>query len=61
MAHRLSCSTACRIFLDQESNRCLLHWQVNSLPLSHQGGPIHFFFLIIEYSLYWASLVVKLV
>ena len=27
---------ACRIFLDKGSNLCLLHWQVDSLPLSHQ-------------------------
>ena len=25
--HRLSCSAACRIFLDQGSNLCLLRWQ----------------------------------
>ena len=35
MAHGLSCSTACGILLDQGSNPCLLHWQMNSLPLSH--------------------------
>ena len=29
---------ACRIFLDWGSNPCLLHWQVGSLPLSHQGS-----------------------
>ena len=34
-----SCSTACRIFLDQRSNMCPLHWQTDSLPLSHQGSP----------------------
>ena len=34
----LSCSAPCGIFLDQGSNSCLLHWQVNSLPLSHQGS-----------------------
>ena len=28
------------IFPDQGSNLCLLHWQVDSLPLSHQGRPI---------------------
>ena len=27
------------IFLTQESNLCLLHWQADSLPLSHQGSP----------------------
>ena len=37
--HRLSCSEACEIFPDQGSNLCLLHWQVYSLPLSHQGSP----------------------
>ena len=32
-----------RIFLTQELNLdllCLLHWQVDSLPLSHLGSPI---------------------
>ena len=32
----LSCSTPCAIFPDQGLNPCLLLWQVNSLPLSHQ-------------------------
>ena len=26
------------IFLTQGSNPCLLHWQADSLPLSHQGS-----------------------
>ena len=30
-------SAACGIFLDQGSNPCILHWQADSLPLSHQG------------------------
>ena len=38
-AHGLSCSTACGIFPDQGWNLCLLNWQVDSLPLSHQGSP----------------------
>ena len=33
-------SVACRIFLDWESNLCLLHWQVESSPLSHQGSQL---------------------
>ena len=37
--HRYSYPTACGIFLDQGSNLCPLHWQVDSLPLSHQGSP----------------------
>ena len=28
--HKLSCSTACGIFLDQGSNPCPLHWQADS-------------------------------
>ena len=39
VAHGLGCSTACGIFLDQGLNLCLLHWPVDSLPLSHQGSP----------------------
>ena len=27
------------LFLNQGSNPCFLHWQVYSLPLSHQGSP----------------------
>ena len=30
---------ACEIFPDQGSNPCPLHWQADSLPLSHQGSP----------------------
>ena len=38
LEHRLnSCSAACGIFLDQGLNPCLLHWQADSLPLSHQA------------------------
>ena len=36
----LSCSEACGIFLDQRSNLCLLHWQADSLPLTHPGSPL---------------------
>ena len=31
------------IFLTQGSNQCLLYWQVDSLPLSHQGSPVLYF------------------
>ena len=30
---------ACGVFLDEGSNLCLLHRQVDSLPLNHQGSP----------------------
>ena len=37
--HSLSCSVARGIIPDQGLNSCLLHWQADSLPLSHQGSP----------------------
>ena len=39
VAHGPSCSMTGGIFLDQGLNSCLLHWQADSLPLSHQGSP----------------------
>ena len=45
MAHGISCPEACGIFLEQESNPCLLHCQVDSFPLGYQGGPCNMFFL----------------
>ena len=30
---------ACKIFPDQGSNLCTLHWQADSYPLRHQGSP----------------------
>ena len=30
VARGLSCPTACGVFLDQGSNPCLLHWQMDS-------------------------------
>ena len=47
-----SCSIAPGIFLDQGLNLCLLHWQVDSLPLSHQESLIffkRFFFLDVDH------------
>ena len=38
LMHWLSCSVACGIFQDQGSNPCLLHCQVDFLPLSYQGS-----------------------
>ena len=41
---QLSCSEIRGIILDQGSNPYLLHWQVDSLPLNHQGSPqIHYY------------------
>ena len=39
VAHGPTSSSACRIFQDLGSDPCLLRWQANSLPLSHQGNP----------------------
>ena len=39
VVHRHSCSTAGGICLGQGQNPCLLHWEMDSLPLSHQGSP----------------------
>ena len=41
--HRFSCSTSCGIFPNQGLNLCLLHWQADSLPLSHQESPVQRF------------------
>ena len=35
VAHGLRCPPACGIFPDQGLNPYLLHWQSDSLPLSH--------------------------
>ena len=49
MVHRLSCTMACGIFSVQGWNPCLLDWQVNSLPLSHQGSlGVGFFFFFLK-------------
>ena len=45
--HRLSCPAACAVFPEQESNPCLLHWQADSLPLSHQGSPLSLFLWVL--------------
>ena len=37
--HRLRCSAACGIFLDQGLNLYPLHWQADSKPLDHEGSP----------------------
>ena len=39
VAHGFSCSEACRIFPDQSSKLCPLHWQADSQPLRHEGSP----------------------
>ena len=48
VAPGLRCVTACRVFPDQGLNPCLLHWQADCLPLSHQGNPEHFTLLFLK-------------
>ena len=43
VAHGLSCPVVLGIFPAQGWNLCLLHWQADSLPLSHQGSPTFVF------------------
>ena len=38
VAHGSGHFTACGVISDQGWNLCLLHWQADSLPLSHQGN-----------------------
>ena len=41
VVHGLNCSMACAVFPDQGLIPCLLHWQVDSYPLYHQGSPLN--------------------
>ena len=38
VAHSLRCSLSGWVFPDEGLNLCLLHWQVDSLPLNQQGS-----------------------
>ena len=42
---------ACGIFLNQGRIPCLLHWQVDSLPLSHQRSPLLYIFAYMSVAL----------
>ena len=44
VVHGLCCSVTYGIFPSQGSNPHLLHWQTDSLPLSHPGRPNWYFF-----------------
>ena len=44
VVHWLSYSAACGIFPDQGSNPCLLHWQVDSLPIELPGKSLTWVF-----------------
>ena len=53
VVHRFSCSEACGIFPDQGLNVYVLHWQVDSLPLSPQGKLL--LFKKYYFSPHWSS------
>ena len=55
LVHRSSCPAACGIFLAQGWNPCLLHWQLDSLPLDHQGSPLMFLLTKITFSSHLSS------
>ena len=54
----LSCSRACGIFPDQGSNLCLLNWEADSFPLSHQGSPL--FPILIHILIQFHSLILSI-
>ena len=56
MVHRRSCSVACGILLDQESNPCLLYWQADSSPLGQQESPSWYVVAILSLFFYSKSL-----
>ena len=54
VAHGPSCSAACRIFPDQGTNLCPLHWQADSQPLRHQGSPwVLFLWLLMSLRIFY--------
>ena len=56
VTHGLSCSEACRIFLDWGSNQYSLHWHEDSYPLYHGGSPAKKFLSEISVFIYWGKL-----
>ena len=48
VVHGLSCSMACGIFPEQGLNLCLLHRQVDYLPLNHQESPPPILFIFFK-------------
>ena len=52
-------SEACGIFPDQASNPRLLHWQADSLPLSHEGHPLFPFKIPVQAGKYKMNILIK--
>ena len=53
--HGFSYSVACGIFSGQGLNRCLLNWQMDYLPLNHQGSPQGIIFSVFLSRVYGSS------
>ena len=59
VAYRLGCPTACRIFLEQESNPCPLHWHAQSCLTLQPHGLEHARLLLslgFSWQEYWSGL-----
>ena len=46
-----------RIFPTQELNLCLLHWQVDALPLNHQGSLFKLYHVLISFQPFMSFIV----
>ena len=49
VVHGLSCPESYGIFLDQGLNPCPLPWQAYSYPLYHQGSPVFFLLIGVQF------------
>ena len=58
VAHGLSCSESCGIFLDQGSNWCPPHCKADPSPLGHQGSPRAI--LNVPCGSWWCVIVIKI-
>ena len=56
VGYELGCPAARGISLDQESNPCSLHWQMDSEPVHHQGSPPYQTFVLLRLSIDWMRL-----
>ena len=56
VTHGLSCSEACRIFLDPGSNQYSLYWHADSYSLYHGVSPAKKFLSEISVFIYWGKL-----
>ena len=53
VVHGLGCSAVCGVSQDSGSNPRLLHWQVDSWPLGHEGSPVPQ--LLYPFTSWWVS------